>query len=225
MLTLHHLNNSRSQRILWLLEFLEVDYQLVTYQRNPETQLAPESLKKIHPLGKSPLITDGGKTLAESAVIIEYLAKNFSTESEIKLIPEDNTVAYWHYQYWMHFAEGSLMPPLLLRLIFEKIKTAPMRFFVKPIARGIANKVLERFVLPNIKNNMDFIENHLKENTFFAGDSISAADFMMSFPLEAAMARGVIDDSKTAIRNYVDKIHAMPSYQSALEKGGNYDYA
>jgi len=220
MITLHHLNNSRSQRILWLLEELGIDYEIIHYQRNPDTQLAPESLKAIHPLGKSPLITDGDEVIAESAVIIDYLISQYGQQFQVADDEMQRQVSYW-----MHFAEGSLMPQMLLRLIFVKIKMAPMPFFVKPIAKGIADKVLKSFVNPNITANNNFIEDSLKEKSWLVADQLTAADFQMSFPLEAAVAKGTIDDSYPNIKAYVDRIHARPAYQASLIKAGDYDYA
>ena len=224
MITVHHLNNSRSQRILWMLEEIGADYQVKHYQRDQQTQLAPKELFEVHPLGKSPVITDdSGKnviTVAESGAIIEYLANNYGAS----LLPRKNTQAHRQYIYWLHFSEGSLMPQLLLKLIFDKIKTAPMPFFIKPVAKGIANKVMDNYVSANIKNNMTFIDKHLAETPWFAGDKMSGADIQMSFPLEASMARANAD-AYVNIKAYVEKIHALPMYQKALEIGGPYDYA
>ncbi len=221
MIIIHHLNNSRSQRILWMCEEIGVEYQIKHYQRDSKTNLAPKELFDVHPLGKSPVITDdGGITVAESGAIIEYLADVYGKD----LKPRKNSKAYRQYIYWLHFAEGSLMPPMVLKLIFDKIKTAPMPFFVKPIAKGIANKVMNGYVGPTIKNNMIFIEKHLSENQWFAGDKISGADIQMSFPLEAAMMK-IKSSDYPAIQKYVDTIHARNAYKKALEKGGPYDYA
>lgn len=224
MITVHHLNNSRSQRILWMLEELDIEYQVKHYQRDKETQLAPPELFKVHPLGKSPVITDDTPkttvTVAESGAIIEYLAGAYGKG----MIPRKGTEAYRQYIYWLHFSEGSMMPQLLLKLIFDKIKEAPMPFFIKPIAKGIANKVLGNYVLPNVKNNMDFVEQHLGHNEWFAGKKMTGADIQMSFPLEAAMTRMSVDDYPN-IKQYVDRIHALDTYKKALEVGGPYDYA
>ena len=220
MITVHHLNNSRSQRILWMLEEIGQDYQVKHYQRDKQTQLAPKELFNVHPLGKSPVITDGEITVAESGAIIEYLAQTYAKQ----MIPQNNTEAYRQYIYWLHFSEGSLMPQLLLKLVFDKIKTAPMPFFVKPIAKGIANKVLNGYTLPNIKNNMDFIESHLAQSKWFAGEIFTGADIQMSFPLEASMAR-VNTDAHPHTKAFVDRIHALDNYKKALVKGGPYDYA
>lgn len=222
MITVHHLNNSRSQRVLWMLEELGVPYEIKRYERDPKTMLAPASLKKIHPLGKSPVITDGDLTVAESGAIIEYLAHTYGKDV---MLPEAGTQAWLDYTYWLHYAEGSLMPPLVMRLVFEKVKTSPMPFFVKPVAKGIADKANQIFIGPQIKNHMDFIEAHLANNTWFLGDELSAADIQMSFPLEASAARGLVGSARPHILEYVKRAHARPAYQRALEQGGKYDFA
>src|SRR5690554_375590 len=167
MITLHHLNNSRSQRVLWMLEELGVPYEIQHYERDPETMLAPDSLRKVHPLGKSPVITDGDLVVAESGVIIDYLTRTYGKGT---LQPPESGQAWLDYHYWLHYAEGSLMPPLLVRLVLEKIKTSPMPFFIKPVAKGIAHKVDQAFADPMINTHMDFIEAHLSKNTWFLGD-------------------------------------------------------
>ena len=222
MLVVHHLNNSRSQRILWALEELGVTYEVRNYQRDEITNLAPASLKEVHPLGKSPVITDGDLTLAESGAILEYLARAYGNKG---FVPATSTEAYQSYIYWLHFAEGSLMPPMVLKLVFDKIVSSPMPFFVKPIAKGIANKVMTGYVGPTIKGNLDFIESYLKSHEWFAGERLSAADFQMSFPLEAWVARNPEDSNYPGITAYVKRIHARPAYRKALDMGGPYDYA
>lgn len=222
MITLHHLNNSRSQRVLWMLEELGLAYEIRRYERDPKTMLAPATLKQVHPLGKSPVITDGDDTVAESGAIITYLAETYGEGS---LMPERGTRDYRDYVYWLHYAEGSLMPPLLLRLVFEKVKTNPMPFFVRPIARQIADKTHNVFIGPQIKTHLDYIEAHLSQHDWFAGDQLSGADFQMSFPLEASVARGLIDQRYPHIQAYVKRYQARPAYQRALEKGGEYAYA
>lgn len=222
MITLHHLNNSRSQRILWLLEELGLDYKIEFYERDPKTILAPDSLKKVHPLGKSPIITDDqtGITLAESGAIIEYLIETYGEQFKA---PREE---HWNNVYWLHFAEGSLMPPMVMRLVFTKMKQSPMPFFIKPIARMLADKVLSMFVNPNNKRNLEYVENHLSQNTYFCGDQVSAADFQMSFPLEASVARGMIrEDNYPHMFDYVKRFQARDAYKRGLEKGGEYDYA
>jgi glutathione S-transferase len=223
MITLHHLNNSRSQRIIWLLEELGIDYDIKFYQRDPITILAPQSLKDIHPLGKSPVITDDatGITLAESGAIIEYLITKYGSQFK----PNENDDQYWQYQYWLHFSEGSLMPPMVMRLVFMKMRSAPMPFFIKPVAKMLADKVLKSFVSPNLKNSLAYIESHLASHTWFCGDQLTGADFQMSFPLEASAARGLIGDEYPNILKYVKTFQARPAYQAGLAKGGDYDYA
>lgn len=222
MITVHHLNNSRSQRVLWMLEELGVPYEIQFYERDPKTMQAPESLKKVHPLGKSPIITDGDLVVAESGLILDYLARTYGTDT---MPPPDSGQAWLDYNYWLHYAEGSLMPPLLVRLVFEKLKTSPMPFFIKPVAKGIASKTNEAFTNPMIDTHMDFVEAHLAKNTWFLGDSLSAADFQMSFPLEASVARGIVGHNRPNITAWVERVHSRPAYQRGLEKGGEYDFA
>ena len=223
MVTLHHLENSRSQRILWLLEELGIEYEIKLYKRDPKTNLAPDELKAIHPLGKSPLITDGGKVVAESAVIVNYLIRNYDKDNRFSSTQDSD--AAQQTEYWLHFAEGSLMPYLVMSLVFTKVKTAPMPFFVRPVAKGIADQVMKSFISPNVENSLRFIEDHLSKNMWFSGDEMSAADFQMRFPLEAAMTRSDIASKLPAINAWVKKVHALPAYQNALKKGGPYDYA
>jgi glutathione S-transferase len=220
MIIVHHLNNSRSQRILWLLEELGLPYEIKRYQRDAKTMLAPPELRAVHPLGKSPVISDGGLTLAESGAIIEYLADKYGAG---KLAPAAGTPERLRYTYWMHFAEGSAMPPLLMKLIFDRMETGPMPFFARPIARAIARKGKAGFVLPNIERTLDFMESELGKSAWFAGDAFSAADIQMSFPLEAASVRGGLDEKRPKLWAFLQKIHARPAYQRALEKGGKYE--
>jgi len=220
MITLHHLNNSRSQRILWMLEEIGIDYQIKHYQRDPQTLLAPAELRQVHPLGKSPLITDGELTLAESGAIIEYLAERYGDW----LLPAAGSPERLRCRYWLHYAEGSAMPPLLLKLVFDKLRSSPMPFFIKHIARGIADKVGQAFITPQLKLHFDYLESQLSEHEWFAGDAFSAADIQLSFPLEAAAARGVLANHPR-LHDFLQRIHARPAYRRALEKGGAYDYA
>jgi glutathione S-transferase len=181
--------------------------------------LAPPELKAVHPLGKSPVIQDGGLTLAESGAILEYLAERHGAG---RLVPAPGTPERLRYAYWMHFAEGSAMPPLLLMLIFNRIEKAPMPFFVKPVARAIARRAKEGFVLPNIERNLDFMESELAQRPWFAGAEFSAADVQMSFPLEAARARGGLDEKRPRLMDFLARIHARPAYVRAVERGGAY---
>lgn len=216
MLVVHHLNNSRSQRILWLLEELAVPYEIKRYQRNKKTMLAPPELKAIHPLGKSPVITDGDLVVAESGAIVEYLI-NKHDHGKLKPTKEKDALLY---NYWLHYAEGSLMPPLLLNLIFDKIEdNAP--FMIRPIAKIISEQVKKLFINPNIKSHFDFLESELNKRSWFAGDEFSAADIQMSFPIEAAHARGLLKQ-RPKLCSYLNAIHARAAYQQALTRGGEY---
>jgi glutathione S-transferase len=224
MIVVHHLNNSRSQRILWLLEELGLHYEIKRYERNPHTMLAPPELLKVHPLGKSPVLADGALVVAESGAIVEYLLDTYGRQSGLR--PEPGAPGRLAYNYWLHFAEGSAMPPLLLKLIFTRMKSAPMPFFAKPIARAIADKVLRLMVDPNLERQTAFIEAELAKTAWFVGDDFSAADIQMSFPLEAASKRaGVGPESTPRIVDWLARAHARPAYQRALARGGRYDYA
>jgi glutathione S-transferase len=220
MIVVHHLENSRSQRVLWLLEELGVPYEVKRYERNKDTMLAPPDLRAVHPLGKSPVVTDGDVTVAESGAIVEYLVDRYGTG---RLIPPAGTPQRLRYTYWLHYAEGSAMPPLLLMLVFNRVETAPMPFFVKPIARGIAAKVKSTFIEPQVKLHFDFMESELGKSTWFAGDEMTAADIQMSFPIEAADARaGLGASGRPRLAAFLQRIHARPAYQAALAKGGPY---
>jgi len=219
MITVHHLNNSRSQRVLWLLEELELPYEIVHYQRDPKTMLAPPSLRAVHPLGKSPVVTTEGLVLAESGAILESLIERHGNG---RMAPAAGTPEALRYRYWMHYAEGSAMPPLLLKLMFDQIEKAKMPFFAKPIAKGIASKAKAAFIMPNITNHLNFLEGELAKSEWFAGADFSGADIQMSFPVEAAVARGGLDAKRPKLMAYLERIHARPAYQRALERGGPY---
>ena len=219
MIILHHLENSRSQRILWLLEELGVDYDLVGYRRDPETQLAPPELLKVHPLGKSPVITDGEVTVAESGAIIEYLVGKYDDGT---LLPAAGTPERLAYTYWLHYAEGSFMPLMILSLIMSRIETAPMPFFVKPIAKGIVAKVRNGYLDPNVTRNLAFMESSLEGRNWFVGDTLTAADIQMSFAVEAAEVRTDLATHYPNLKGYLERMRARPAYQKALEKGGPY---
>jgi glutathione S-transferase len=241
MITVHHLNNSRSQRILWLLEELGAEYQVRRYERDAETMLAPASLRAVHPLGKSPVITDGDVTMAESGAIIEYLADRYGAG---RLAPAPGAPERLRYTYGLHYAEvldpagtaaileerradaarsPSAMPPMLMSLVFNRLRTAPAPFFVRPVARGIADKVMTSFVSPQIKLHLDYMEGELGKSRWFAGDEFSAADVQMSFPLEAAASRGGLDANRPRLMDFLARIHERPAYRRALEKGGPYE--
>jgi len=222
MITLHHLQDSRSQRVLWLLEELGCKYRIKHYERDPKTALAPAALNKVHPLGKSPVITDGSRTLAESATIVEYLARTYG---DGRWAPALDDSHYWDFSYWMHYAEASLMPPLLIKLVFSKLREPPVPFFVRPISGRIADQVDRTFTNPQIATHFAFVDDYLGEHRWFAGSEISAADVQMSFPLEAALAAGTIsraDYPNVAV--YVNRIQSREAYLRALKKGGDYAY-
>ena len=217
MLTVHHLNNSRSQRLLWLLEELGLVYEIVRYQRLPDMRAPPE-LRAVHPLGKSPVITDNGNTIAESGAIVEYLIETYG---QGRLIPPPKTPERLRYTYWMHYAEGSAMPPLLLKLLFTVMpKRAPA--LLRPVVRKVSTQVLTALVNPQLKQHMDFWEVELFKSEWFAGEAFTAADIQTSFPLEAAAARAGLEQGHPKAMAFLDRIHARPAYQRALEKGGPY---
>ncbi len=206
MIKVHHLNNSRSQRVLWLLEEIEAPYEVIRYQREPN-MLAPPELKRIHPLGKSPVIDDNGFILPETGAIVEYLVDRYAPA----LMPERFSEAYYRYLYWLHYAEGSAMPPLLMKLVINR-----MGLLGRP-ARPAIDRML--------KTHLDYQEGELAKTEWFAGDTFTAADIMMSFPLEAAASRAGLDESRPMLSAFLKRIHARPAYQRALEKGGPYAYA
>ena len=220
MLTVHHLNNSRSQRVLWLLEELGLPYEIVHYQRDAKTMLAPPALRAIHPLGKSPVVTtDDGLVLAESGAVIETVIERYGSG---RLAPAAGTPEALRFRYWMHFAEGTAMPPLLLKLVFDTIEKGKMPFFAKPIAKAIAAKTKAAFINPNIANQLNYMEAELGKSEWFAGDAFTGADIQMSFPVEASQARGGLDAKRPKLMAYLERIHARPAYQRALERGGPY---
>jgi len=219
MLVVHHLNNSRSQRILWLLEELGVDYDLKCYQRDAQTLLAPPELKAIHPLGKSPVIEDDGLVLAESGAIIEYLADRYGGG---KLARPHGSPDRARYIYWLHYAEGSAMPPLLMKLIFDRVVSSPMPFFARPIVRKVRESVMRAFIGPQLKLHLDYLESHLATRDWFLDGEFSAADVQMSFPLETAVARGGLDQSRPRLMDWLRRAHARAAYRRAVERGGPY---
>ena len=219
MIIVHHLNNSRSQRVLWLLEELGIEYDIKRYQRDPKTMLAPAELRQVHPLGKSPVVTDGDLTLAESGAIIEYLVERHGKGS---LVPAAGTPEKQRYTYWLHYAEGSIQPMLLMKLIFDRIEKAPMPFFARPIARAISGNTKSSFIEPNIKRHLDYMEAELGKTRWFAGDEFTAADVQMSFPLEAAAVRGGLDSRWPSLMGFLKHIHERPAYKRAIERGGEY---
>jgi glutathione S-transferase len=218
-ITLHHLENSRSQRILWLLEELGVDYRIKRYQRDKTTSLAPPELFKVHPLGKSPVITDGPITVAESGAIIEYLVDQYDTG---RLRPAAGTSERMAYTYWLHYAEGTFMPLMIISLLMGKVESAPMPFFIKPVARGIVSKVRSGYLDQNVRRNLDFMESSLGQSTWFCGNDLTAADIQMSFALEAAEVRTNLSADYPKLAGFLERMRALPAYQAALKKGGPY---
>jgi glutathione S-transferase len=223
MLTLHHLETSRSQRVLWLLEELQVPYEIVRYQRDPKTRLAPPELKAIHPLGKSPIITDGDVTIAESAAILEYLVEKYGSLGKgdvAKLQPALGTLESRECRYWMHFAEGSLMNWLVMKLVFMTIPTQPMPFFVRPIARQLCSTVQDKLIDPNVTTALEFMDNHLATHKWIAGDNLTTADFQMSFAVEAGLARGAGAAKYRNLARYRDEMVQRQAYRRGIEVGG-----
>jgi glutathione S-transferase len=207
MIRVHHLNNSRSQRVLWLLEELLLPYEVVPYQRDTRSMLAPESLKRIHPLGKSPVIEDGSRVLPETGAIVTYLVSNYGPN----LAPESSSDLYWRYIYWLHYAEGSAMLPLLLKLVLNRLGLLGWP------ARGFVNRQLTL--------HLDYLEGELSTRSWFVGEQFTGADIMMSFPLEAAAQRAGLNASRPKLWDFLQRIHARPAYRKALEKGGPYAFA
>jgi len=220
MIVVHHLNNSRSQRVLWLLEELGLPYEIKPYQRDAQTMLAPPELRAIHPLGKSPVVTDGDKVIAETGAIVEYLLETYG---QGRLIPAAGTPERLRYTYWLHYAEGSAMTPLLLKLVFTALPNrAPG--LMKGLVKAIAAKAQAGFVDPQLKAHVDYWEAELSKSEWFAGEAMTGADIMMSFPLEAGAARAGASN-RPRVKAFLDRIHARPAFQRALERGGPYAYA
>ncbi|MEM8772136.1 MAG: glutathione S-transferase [Pseudomonadota bacterium] len=222
MITVHHLENSRSQRVLWLLEELEVPYEIKRYERDKQTNLAPAELSNVHPLGKSPVIDDDGVVYAETGAIIEHIV---DAHGAGRLKPDPGTEEYRRYRYWMHAAEGSYMPPLVTSLFLARMEAAKMPFFAKPVAKRLTQGLRDAYLDHTTKALFDYVANELSLRSWLAGDEFSAADVMMSFPLEAALTRVPAAKAAAPIRGFVERIHARPAYKRALEKGGPYVYA
>jgi glutathione S-transferase len=221
MIVVHHLNNSRSQRVLWLLEELGVPYEVIRYERDAKTMLAPPALLAIHPLGKSPIIVDRGVTVAESGAVVEYLIDRHGGG---RLIPAAGTPERLRYTYWLHYAEGSAMPPLLLKLVFDRVANAPSPWPISAIARRIAGTVQNTFIGPQLKRHLDYMEAELTAHPWFAGDEFTAADIQMSFPLEAAASRAGLNAGRPRLMGFLERIHARDAYKRALTRGGPYSF-
>ena len=220
MITVHHLENSRSQRIIWLLEELGINYEIKRYGRDKQTGLAPPELLDVHPLGKAPVVVDGDKTIAESGAIIEYLMYEYD---DGRLRPEEGTDERMAYNYWLHYAEGTFAPLMVLSLVLSRIEEAPMPFFLRPVAKGIAQKVRDAYLDANVARNLTFMDNTLKRQRWFCGNVFTAADVQMSFALEAAEVRSNLSDDYTHLAAFLETIRARPAYKRALDKGGHYE--
>ena len=204
MITLHHLNNSRSQRILWLLEELGLDYDIAFYQRDKETQLAPPELKAIHPLGKSPVITDGERTVAESGAIVDYLIR---THGKGRMRPAPESDDFLDYEHWLHFAEGSAMLPFLLGLYAGRL--------------GEAAEPLWPRIFSEMDNHLGYMESALGPRDYFVGDDLTGADIQLTFVLEAADANGLLDNYPN-LKRYLAAMQARDAYRRGVERGGPY---
>lgn len=207
MIRVHHLNNSRSQRVLWLLEETGTPYEIVCYQRDKKTMRAPKELSRVHPLGKAPIIEDDDRKLAETGLILDYLVERYGAD----LAPPRDSDLFWRYKYWLHYAEGSLMPQLLLKLVVNRL--------------GLLAVPARRFVQSQLKLHLDFLESELGNAPWFLGDRFSAADIMLSFPLEVSTDRARLDATRPNLFDFLKRIHARPAYRRALEKGGAYQYS
>ena len=207
MIIVHHLQNSRSQRILWLLEELELAYDVRRYERDPKTMLAPPELRRVHPLGKAPMIEDEGRVVAETGAIVEYLVEKAGG----RLGPPPKRDDVLRYRHFLHYAEGSMMPPLLALLVVGRL--------------GVLGKPARAPIQRMLDTHLDWLETELADRAWFAGDDFTAADIMMSFPLEASRARGGLDESRPNLMDWLERIHARPAYGEALARGGDYAFA
>ena len=218
MLHLHHLANSRSFRIIWLLEELNTDYELTCYERN-KAYRAPDSLKKVHPIGHAPMLEVNDRVLIESGFIIEYLIKHYDTDKQFK--PADDNEAAWEaYTFWLHFAEASLMPLLVMRLVFSKVvDQSPM--LIKPVSKKIQSQVEKNMISRSLDSMLGMMEQHLQDNHWFAGSEFSAADIQMYLAVVGANAGSGLDSSKyTNILNWLKRCEEREAFKRAEEKGG-----
>ena len=207
MLTLHHLNDSRSQRILWLLEELGAPYEMKFYRRDAKTRLAPPELAAIHPLGKSPVMTDGDLKIAESGAIVDYLIRTYGKG---RMMPKLGTAEYEAYNEWLHYAEGSAMLPLMLNLYVSRLKEAGA-----PLHPRIDSE---------IANHLDYVDGALKGREFFVGDALTGADIQMSFVGEMADVFERLGPFQN-LSAWLSRMHARPAFQRSVEKGGAYRFA
>ena len=215
MLTVHHLNQSRSQRVIWALEELSLPYEIVRYQRE-KSMLAPKALKKVHPLGKSPVVEDNGLVLAESGAILEYLQETYDPDGLLK--PQEPTQKV-QYRFWLHYAEGSLMPPLLMKLVFSSLGKPPVPFGLRTLGKALGKGVEKGWLKQQLETHARYIESHLASHSWFAGEHLSMADIQMSFPVFALLARGGIDNLPHT-QAWKKKVEMRPAWQRAIQKGG-----
>lgn len=217
MIVVHHLENSRSQRIVWLLEELGLSYEVVPYARDPATRRAPEALKAIHPLGKAPIVVLDGEAMAESGAIIETILDRFG---DGRLRPEPGTAEFLRYRTWLHHAEGSAMPQVLLRVVFDQIETARLPLLIRPLARAIARSVKRVVVAPQLALQLDHMEAALADAPWFAGAAFSAADIQMSFPVQAADSLGLVGAARPHLAGWLARVASRPAWQRGLARGG-----
>lgn len=218
MITVHHLNQSRSQRVLWALEELSLPYQIVRYQRE-KSMMAPPALKKIHPLGKSPVVEDNGVILAESGAILEYLQETYDSASQLKPSSPEQRL---NYRFWLHYAEGSLMPLLLMKLVFTSLGKPPVPFGLRSLGKVLGQGVQKAYLNKQLETHARYLESWLAENSWFAGEHLSMADIQMSFPVMALLARGEINDLPH-LNAWKKKVEQRPGWQRAIQQGGPFE--
>lgn len=219
-IVVHHLNQSRSLRVLWLLEELGVEYAITTYERNRRTLRAPPALREAHPLGKAPVVEVDGRTFAETGVVVEALCDRFDAGHRLRPSPDD-TIAFDHYRFFLHYSEGSLMPPLLVALITNRLRTAPLPFFVKPVVRGIAARVDDSFTNGELSLHGEFVESHLATRPYVTGDTFGAADIVLSYPVESGLTRGMFGPHTPNVLAWLERIHDRDAHRRAVERGGS----
>ncbi len=218
MLKVHHLNKSRSQRVLWALEELGVPYEIVRYQRE-KTMMAPEALKQVHPLGKSPVLEDDGRIIAESGAILEYLQENYDPQGTLKPTDADQRL---QYRFWLHYAEGSLMPPLLMKLVFSSLGKPPVPLGFRTLGKVLGQGVQKGYLNKQIETHARYIEAELGSQPWFTGESPSMADIQMSFPVFALLARGGVDHLPN-LQAWKKRVEMRPAWLRAIEKGGPFE--
>ena len=218
MITVHHLNQSRSQRVLWALEELSLPYQIVRYQRD-KTMMAPATLRKIHPLGKSPVLEDNGLILAESGAILEYLQETYDPGGQMK--PQERELKL-QYRFWLHYAEGSLMPLLLMKLVFASLGKPPVPFGLRTLGKVLGQGVEKAYLNRQLETHARFLESSLEKHRWFAGDHLSMADVQMSFPVFALLERGGIDNLPR-LQSWKKNVEMRPAWQRAIQQGGPFE--